>query len=36
VKPETCTPGKADDLTAAGADAVVAHIDEPTKAIRAN
>ena len=29
-------PGKADDLTAAGADAVIAHIDELTEAIRAN
>ena len=29
-------PGKADDLTAAGADAVIRHIDELTDAIRAN
>jgi phosphoglycolate phosphatase-like HAD superfamily hydrolase len=29
-------PGKADDLAAAGADAVIAHIDELTEAIRAN
>ncbi len=29
-------PGKADDLTAAGADAVIAHIDELTEAIRTN
>jgi phosphoglycolate phosphatase len=27
-------PGKADDLTAAGADAVIAHIDELTEAIQ--
>jgi HAD superfamily hydrolase (TIGR01509 family) len=29
-------PGKADDLAAAGADAVIVHIDELTEAIRAN
>ncbi|MFB6724947.1 HAD family hydrolase [Kribbella sp. NPDC056345] len=29
-------PGKADDLTAAGADAVIARIDELTEAIRAS
>jgi len=29
-------PGKADDLTAAGADAIIEHIDELTEAIRAS